>query len=140
MKPRKKVASQGFPGMSSRTPDFPEMASNIPLITSAIVRRFFEKVDNTRKKPCWIWTGSKFKNGYGEMRVNGGEKHGAHRISWFIHFGKIPAGLYVCHDCPAGDDRACVNPDHLFLGTQKENMQDCSKKGRIRNGSSPKKV
>lgn len=102
--------------------------------------RFFEKVLKTEN--CWLWTAAlRGKSGYGCMKVDG-KVVDSHRLSWEIHFGKIPEGLLVCHTC---DNRICVNPAHLFLGTQSDNMKDCLKKGRMfipkgftfENGSKP---
>ena len=79
---------------------------------------------------CWDFTGSINKWGYGEMHIGGRfnpSHHNAHRISWIVHRGNIPKGLIVCHVC---DCRSCCNPEHLFLGTHKDNMQDMIKKGR----------
>lgn len=76
---------------------------------------------------CWIWVGAKTGNGYGHI-CSSGRKDMAHRVSWMIHRGPIPEGMEVCHSC---DVRPCVNPAHLFLGTQSDNMQDCAKKGRL---------
>ena len=77
---------------------------------------------------CWIWKMSVDRVGYGHEWV-GGKLRQAHRVSYETHIGPIPHGMKVLHKC---DVRACINPSHLFLGTQKENIQDCKKKGRIR--------
>ena len=80
---------------------------------------------------CWEWQGSK-RGGYGRMIV-GSRKDGtrksesAHRISYMVYHGEIPDGMEVCRKC---DNRCCVNPDHLFLGTHQDNMDDRENKGR----------
>ena len=80
---------------------------------------------------CWIWTGSMSSGGYGQVKI-GGKLHRAHRVAWTIFKGPIHDGLMVCHRC---DVRDCVNPEHLFLGTAKDNFQDCLKKGRMGKGA-----
>lgn len=86
---------------------------------------------------CWYWRGSHTKLGYGVITA-AGEKR-AHRAAWVLWNGSIPKGMNVLHKC---DVRCCVNPDHLFLGTHKDNMQDMTSKGRgkvprLRGDASP---
>jgi hypothetical protein len=91
------------------------------------MKRFFDKINKTDF--CWIWTASKRgKFGYGAFKFNG-KVQDSHRVSWQLHFGEIPTGMYVCHKC---DNPSCVNPEHLFLGSPKENVQDCIKKQRFK--------
>jgi hypothetical protein len=75
---------------------------------------------------CWLWTACINSRGYGQIRVNG-KGILAHRLSYELHCGEIPNGKLVCHRC---DCRICVNPDHLFIGTAKDNTQDMIAKGR----------
>jgi len=85
---------------------------------------FFKHVHKT--DDCWLWAGCEHPSGYGKFRLN--MQHlPAHRASYILHYGEFDRGLLVCHKC---DTPLCVNPDHLFLGTQKDNMQDMINKGR----------
>lgn len=83
---------------------------------------------------CWIWTNGTNRAGYGVI-VTGGVRWLAHRLSWKVYNGEIPDGMIVCHRC---DNPSCVNPNHLFLGTTKDNMDDMNKKGRHAKGESVK--
>lgn len=87
---------------------------------------------------CWEWQGAKSPKGYGQISSVGsnvgGKKTGiVHRLVYHLCVQEVPSGLCVCHDCPAGDNPACCNPDHLWLGDRGDNIRDCVAKGRFRS-------
>lgn len=85
-------------------------------------------IDETTK--CWNWIARKTRAGYGQFNFNGAT-YQAPRVAWILYVGEIPEGLWILHRC---DNPARVNPDHLFLGTQDDNMKDMAKKGRGTRG------
>lgn len=91
--------------------------------------RFWPKVQKS-DSGCWMWTGALVGRGYGNF-WDGNHYPPAHVFSWKLVNGEIPDGLFVLHRC---DVRACVNPDHLFLGTQRDNIRDMMSKNRHRMG------
>jgi hypothetical protein len=102
-----------------------------------VIARFWSKVSMGRGEdgPCWEWTANKTGFGHGTFNLPGATPIGAHCFAWTIANGDIQEGLFVCHTC---DNPCCVNPAHLFLGTQTDNMRDCANKGRARGRPAPK--
>lgn len=117
------------------TRKFCSMACSALARTVDIATRLWAKVDKNGPLirddigPCWVWTATKCTSGYGQIKRGG--KHGecvpAHRVVWELTYGPIPDGMYVLHKC---DNRTCVRPSHLFLGTHLDNMRDMMTKGR----------
>ena len=94
------------------------------------MERFFNKIVKCPDTGCWNWSGAlrnRKRNSYGSLKYEG-KTVDAHRVSWIIHNGSIPEKMFICHTC---DNRRCVNPNHLFVGTHSDNMKDAFKKGKI---------
>lgn len=105
-------------------------------VSETIVNRFSSKFSIEPDSGCWVWTGHLNNKGYG-MIARGIDSSGpilAHRLSYMIHIGKILPGECICHKC---DNPKCVNPEHLWKGSQMDNVADMLDKGRY--GSSPRK-
>lgn len=99
-----------------------------------LIHKIEIKVNPNFKMPCYLWTGRTNKKGYGRIdRKN--KTLSTHRYAWMSVNGPIPKGLFVLHKC---DIPNCINPDHLFLGTHQDNMDDMKVKGRATNANKDK--
>lgn len=111
------------------------MGCNPAKLTATTKRKAIERFWRLTRKSdqsCWIWTGALTYDGYGRIRPGTGHLYvTVHRFSWEMHHGSIPNGLCVLHRC---DVRTCVNPSHLFLGTNRDNIDDMVRKGRTCKG------
>lgn len=105
-------------------PQAPEAPPTSPL---ALTERFWAKVE--KGDGCWLWTGATSRRGYGSVTING-RSVATHRASYEAYHGPIPDGLHVLHSC---DTPACVNPEHLRVGTRLDNMRDRAERGRHAN-------
>lgn len=103
-------------------------------VPRSFAERFWSHVNKTDGEGCWLWTGATTVKGYGHISAGrtSGKTILAHRAAWeMAGRGDIPDGLFVCHTC---DTPACVRSEHLFLGTNADNMADCVTKGRMNTG------
>jgi hypothetical protein len=105
--------------------------SNRKLTLEEAIENFMEKVSPEPMSGCWIWMGNCSKSGYGKVKINQKDLR-AHRAAWILFRGSIPDGLVLCHKC---DIRPCVNPEHLFPGSLRDNTQDMIRKGRYSHRS-----
>ncbi len=97
-------------------------------MTRPVEQRLFGNIEPIPWSGCWIWMGCVDKKGYGDIERHG-KKAKAHRVAWELANGRaVPDGLLVCHSC---DIPSCVNPSHLWLGTNQQNLADAGRKGRL---------
>jgi HNH endonuclease len=118
--------------------DTPPKARRV-YVHGTLEERFWAHVEKT--ETCWLWTGARHTNGYGAFAMQTGKlvhkNMVAHRMAYELTYGAILPGLFCCHHC---DNRPCVRPDHLFLGTATDNMQDMVRKRRHGSMVHPERV
>lgn len=97
------------------------------------LHRFLAKTSSVKTMGCWEWIGGKYSNGYGGFRFNSKFQR-AHRVAYQLFIGPISDGLCVLHHC---DNPGCVRPDHLYMGTHQDNMNDKKERGKVAKGGRP---
>lgn len=107
----------------------------MPPAAKALSERFWPKVD--KSGACWTWTAARDFHGYGRFSVARGKAAQAHRVAWMLAHGPVPAGMLVLHRC---DNPPCVNPSHLFVGTDGDNAADKVSKGRQLKGDAQRRA
>lgn len=109
-------------------------------VRGKIKELFCNKIKFGEPNECWLWLSKLSAEGYGQTTIknrNGNQSTmTAHRAMYIYFFGDVEKGIDVCHNCPNGDNRRCVNPNHLWLGTHKQNIEDSN----IKRSQNPKKV
>ncbi len=110
--------------------------SGSELFKNRAKERLISKIKISRSG-CWEWQGGLTGDGYGQFRLHGLKIQRAHRASWRLHCGEIPENKLVLHKC---DNKICVNPDHLYVGTTQENTRDAIERGLMDSGPNPKKA
>lgn len=102
----------------------------MPIFHQVDIERFWRNIHIGEKHECWPWKNSQFTGGYGQFKIDR-KNLKSHRVAYYLHYGIDPQSNLICHRC---DNPVCCNPYHLFMGTEKDNMQDCLSKGRIVSG------
>jgi len=96
--------------------------------------KFWSFVDKKGEDDCWEWQGNILEQGYGRMYHHSTKEPKAHRLSYMINIGEIPEGALICHTC---DNKSCVNPKHLYAGSNQDNMDDLCKAGTLKGEKNP---
>jgi len=110
------------------------MRTGRPKEKLTLEEKFWTFVNKKGINDCWNWKGNHFKQGYGRMYHHSTKEGKAHRLSYMINTGEIPEGALVCHTC---NNKSCVNPKHLYVGTNDDNMRDLANSGILKGEKNP---
>jgi hypothetical protein len=110
------------------------MKTGRPVETISLEDKFWSFVIKKGKDDCWVWLGTLYTQGYGRFYHHSLKETKAHRVSYLLHFGEIPKNSLICHKC---NNHKCVNPNHLYAGTNDDNMKDLSVSGILKGENNP---